>query len=450
MPNLLEILLVLQPKVSGSNIAKLSEIITTILHLSVPVTTRAIGRFGNLGLRTVERFYAQEPLSWTLMRILLFGAYFFNPIDVYILVLDETTEKKSGKSSHGLGSFYSSLSGKAIASVSFLGAALVNVRTEKSHFLSCTQLIKPKQVEATVASASLKEEGNPVLKGKKGRPKGSKNKPYQEPESLAFQTFKAAVDSLMLQLAKHCAGLMMPYLVLDGFYGNQHYLKYAQTKGLNIISKLKHNAALILPYQGKQNKAKGRPKKYDKKLDYAKIPKEALLSLPADHQLSKPNTKVWALQVYADTMREQLIRVVIIQKTDAQNKVIGQAILFSNDLKLDPILLIKYYSLRFQIEFDFRDSKQFFGLSDFKNYKENQLTNAVNIAFTCKLVAQILLEKYKKLFSNEKLSITDLKAIKKAEMCYDYFLNSSENSTQDFLNDEIFLNFVKLHAVNIH
>jgi hypothetical protein len=54
MPILLEILLVLAPEVSGVNIAKLAEIITPILRLSVPVTTRAIGRFGDLGLRTVE------------------------------------------------------------------------------------------------------------------------------------------------------------------------------------------------------------------------------------------------------------------------------------------------------------------------------------------------------------------------------------------------------------
>ncbi|SFE56332.1 hypothetical protein [Thermoflexibacter ruber] len=48
MPNLLEILLVLAPEVSVANIAKLSDIITTIFRFSVPVTTRAIGRFGSL------------------------------------------------------------------------------------------------------------------------------------------------------------------------------------------------------------------------------------------------------------------------------------------------------------------------------------------------------------------------------------------------------------------
>jgi hypothetical protein len=50
---------------------------------------------------------------------------------------------------------------------------------------------------------------------------------------------------------------------------------------------------------------------------------------------------------------------------------------------------------------------------------------------------------------NEKLSVTDLKAIQKAQMCYNYFLNTSQDSAHDFLNDKIFLNFVKLHAVNI-
>jgi putative transposase len=449
MPNLLEILSVLQPEVSFANIAKLSEIITTILRLSVPITTRAIGRFGRLSLRTVERFYAQEPLSWTLIRILLFRAFLFDSSAVHLLVLDETTEKKAGKCSYGLDSFFSSLVGKVVPSVSFLCASVVNVKSEQSHFLSCTQLIKPRRTQEPSASNNKPQAVAKANKRKRGRPKGSKNTPYTEPESVSFRTFKTAVENLTAQLAKYCADVIMPYIVLDGFYGNQHYLKYCQEKGLKMISKLKSNAHLILPYTGKQKEGRGRPKKYDEKLVYSKIPKEALLTLPKDHKLNKPNTKVWALQVYADTMRQHLIQVVIIQNFSPETNKVGQTILFTDDLTLDPLLLIKYYSLRFQIEFDFRDAKQFFGLSDFKNYKENQLTNAVNIAFTCKLISQIVLEKYKKLFNNEKISILDLKAIKKAEMYYNYFLNTSEDSSHDFFNDQIFLDFVKLHAVNI-
>jgi len=41
--------------------------------------------------------------------------------------------------------------------------------------------------------------------------------------------------------------------------------------------------------------------------------------------------------------------------------------LFSTDPKQEYDKIIEYYSLRFQIEFNFRNAKQFFGLEDFMN-----------------------------------------------------------------------------------
>jgi putative transposase len=43
--------------------------------------------------------------------------------------------------------------------------------------------------------------------------------------------------------------------------------------------------------------------------------------------------------------------------------------------------LVDYYSLRFQIEFNFRDAKQHFGLEDFMNTRETGVENAANLAF---------------------------------------------------------------------
>ena len=39
------------------------------------------------------------------------------------------------------------------------------------------------------------------------------------------------------------------------------------------------------------------------------------------------------------------------------------------------------YTMRFKIEFNFRDAKQYWGLEDFMNTKETAVTNAVNLAF---------------------------------------------------------------------
>ena len=42
--------------------------------------------------------------------------------------------------------------------------------------------------------------------------------------------------------------------------------------------------------------------------------------------------------------------------------------------------MIDYYSLRFQIEFNFRDAKQYWGLDDFMNVKETPVNNAANLS----------------------------------------------------------------------
>ena len=43
-------------------------------------------------------------------------------------------------------------------------------------------------------------------------------------------------------------------------------------------------------------------------------------------------------------------------------------------------LLIDYYGLRFQIEFNFRDAKQYWGLEDFMNVTPTGVTNAANLS----------------------------------------------------------------------
>jgi putative transposase len=55
--------------------------------------------------------------------------------------------------------------------------------------------------------------------------------------------------------------------------------------------------------------------------------------------------------------------------------------LFSSDLELESEKIIDYYRLRFQIEFNFRDAKQFLGLEDFMNLSQTAVTNAANLAF---------------------------------------------------------------------
>ena len=70
------------------------------------------------------------------------------------------------------------------------------------------------------------------------------------------------------------------------------------------------------------------------------------------------------------------LNVVIIVKTNLKTDARTHVILFSSDPDLDYAKLIYYYKLRFQIEFNFRDAKQYWGLEDFMNVNEIPVNNA--------------------------------------------------------------------------
>jgi putative transposase len=69
---------------------------------------------------------------------------------------------------------------------------------------------------------------------------------------------------------------------------------------------------------------------------------------------------------------------------------------------------VDYYSLRFQIEFNFRDAKQYWGLDDFMNVKERSVTNAANLAFFMVNFSSVLLRPFRE--NNSEFSVLDLKA----------------------------------------
>ena len=72
-------------------------------------------------------------------------------------------------------------------------------------------------------------------------------------------------------------------------------------------------------------------------------------------------------------------RVLTIIKNHLKTGKTAQVILFCDDLSLAADTLIDYYSLRFQIEFNFRDAKQYWGLEDFMNIKKTQVNNMTTI-----------------------------------------------------------------------
>ena len=80
----------------------------------------------------------------------------------------------------------------------------------------------------------------------------------------------------------------------------------------------------------------------------------------------------------------------------------------ATNLKLSYEKLFDYYTLRFQIEFNFRDAKQYWGLDDFMNVKQEAVTNAANLSFFMVNFSSVLLRRYQE--NNPEFSVLDLKS----------------------------------------
>lgn len=65
-------------------------------------------------------------------------------------------------------------------------------------------------------------------------------------------------------------------------------------------------------------------------------------------------------QVLNHVQLKRNLQVVVVVHTQRKH----YAVLFSTDVDLEPHRLYRYYKARFQVEFLFRDAKQFAGLSD--------------------------------------------------------------------------------------
>jgi len=195
--------------------------------------------------------------------------------------------------------------------------------------------------------------------------------------------------------------LKLRFFVYDGALGHNAGVRLVRQCGLHLISKLRYNSALHFPYDGPYS-GRGPQKKYGDQLDYTNIPKQYLKSSAVEDDI---RTDTYQMIMRHKKFANQL-NVVIIVKTNLKTLKRAHIVLFSSDLELACDKLVKYYRLRFQIEFNFRDAKQYWGLDDFMNIKEQQVCNAANLAFFMVNVSHILRRRPE--FSG--MSVIDLKA----------------------------------------
>jgi putative transposase len=401
--NIIALISCLAPFVTTTTLRQMARVIVAILAMTGRITMLGISRWTEKGgsYRTVQRFFSTV-LPWPLLYWAFFRTHLYEPGDPYIMAGDECIVPKAGKHTHGLERFFSSLYGQPIPGLAFFALALINTRTRQSYPVQVEQMLKAECGKA--ASLSKRKQKQPksaLAQRPMGRPRGSQNRDKTRvtltPELQLIQSMVQKQLLLLNGLFPVC------YLVLDGHFGNRTALQMVRQCGLHIISKLRCDAALHFQYEGPQRKF-GARRKYGDQVNYRDIPARYLRASETDQNIRTDYYQATMLH----TAFAQALNVVILVKTHLKTGARAHVVLFSSDLTLAYDRLVDDYRLRFQIEFNFRDAKQHWGLDDFMNIKAMPVTNAANLALFMVDVAQRLLTDFRKQHPNA--GVLDLKA----------------------------------------
>ncbi len=174
-------------------------------------------------------------------------------------------------------------------------------------------------------------------------------------------------------------------LVVDGWFNKQKFVSAMMALGLEVICRLRPDANLKYLYNGPKKEGRGRPQKHASKVDLKNIDMEKFTKSHED-----PEKVIYEAVVYSVSLKMN-IKLAYTQYLNEKGEVTNTILYFSTNILRDGIQIVKYYKARFQMEFIFRDGKQFTGLSDCQARSQEKIYNHVNYAMTAVNVSKAII-----------------------------------------------------------
>ena len=313
------------------------EIFNLIYSIQGRINFQNLCRYSQLNESTFRRNFQKffDWLDFNFQLILLAGVKLEGEV---IAAMDCSFVSKSGKSTYGLDRFWSGCMGKALKGLEISLVSLIDVKTRKAWALDVVQ---------TPSGLSPKENDEK----------------------------RTRIDFYIDQLKK-CKNklLNVKYFVGDGFYAKTKVFEAMTEMGKHFITKLRPDANLRYLYKGNHAKRRGPKTKYAGKIDFYN-----LKTWKWKHVIDI-ESHIEAYCVIANSPKFKVdLKVVMLLNTKTNKHIL----LACTDLEIEPLKIIDYYRLRFQIEFLFRDAKQFTGL----NHCQARSKEKLNFHFNLSLAA---------------------------------------------------------------
>jgi hypothetical protein len=290
---------------------------TTILVVRGKTNFRNLSRYSDLCEHTYSRNFSKSFDFASFNRQVIDET--FAKEDEHILAFDQSFIPKAGSHTFGRDRFWNGSLSRNEKGLEISSLAVVNVSTNQALTLSVQQTRS------------------------------------QDDTHVGQSVDDTRVDQYLLHLEKVCSDLVKDerYLVVDGYFAKEKFINGVTPLNLHIIGKLRCDANMRYLYSGPKHVGRGRPKVYDGKVSWDDLSRFKYVGV--DKNLAIYTALLNHTKFKCD------MRVVVLVK-HRLNKPAQYTILFSTDTHLDPFKIYHFYKARFQIEFLFRDAKQFTGL----------------------------------------------------------------------------------------
>ena len=242
------------------------------------------------------------------------------PANTKLFAQDASFSAKSGKHTYGLDHFWNGCAARAERGLEVSLISIVDVEANQGFALSAEQT----------------------------RPQPEKQRTEKTPTRIDFYLEH-------LQRTAQYFPAEVKYGVCDGFYAKRKFVDGVCALNYQVVSKLRSDAQLLYLYEGEQKK-RGRRRKFAGRVNVHDLSRFEKIETD-ESKITLYTLVVWSVSL------KRAVRVVIVVNSKDQAKP-RYAVLFSTDTELSAADIFRFYKARFQIEFLFRDAKQFAGFSD--------------------------------------------------------------------------------------
>jgi len=325
--------------------------------------------------------------------------------DLKIVAFDPSYLSKSGKDTPGVGYFWSGSAGVSKWGLEIGGFACVDIIENRAYHLLAEQTLTTEEEDFNL----LDYYADLVIRQK----------------------------SLILATS--------PYLVVDAFFSREPFVTAVFLAGIHLITRMRKDAHLIYPYVGPHPKRRGAKTKYAGKFDPLNLNPAYFTCCIEDEE---EGIRVFEGTLYSKALKK-MIRVAIVYNYDKEGNFLAYQIYVSTDLTLTGIEIYCFYKARYQIEFIYRDGKQFVGLQHCQSRNKDKLHFHFNTALTTVSLAKVLHKENIEKGQTKPFSMADIKTQYVNEQMFDLIIKECgicPNKPNIIKAKHRFLNYAKISA----